>query len=278
MSLKIDSHELADLMQNFYTLTGIRIVLFDADYEEIFAYPKDSSPFCFFMRQNPEFYELCCKSDAISFDACKKTGALTMYKCHAGLIEATAPVMNNGSIIGYVMFGQVSDSKEKEEFRNSLLKLSEKYNHSTEINELIKKVKFKSKKQLVAASKILEACTSYILLKEIIKPSRVKLFSEIDEYISANLSEDITIPSLCKEFKISRTRLYALCNQYISGGIASYIKTKRLSKAKELLRTTDMSVSDITRAVGFSDYNYFLKSFKKHYGVSTKSMRKKDYE
>ena len=276
MSLKFDNAELTDLMKNFYTLTGIRIVLFDENYHEIFAYPQECSPFCLYMRQNSEFYELCQKSDAISFEACKKSGILSMYKCHAGLIEATAPIMNNGSIIGYIMFGQVSDSREKDKFRNNLLELTQKYSPDVDMAELIKKVKFKSKKQLVAASKILEVCTSYILLKEIIKPSRIELFSAIDEYISAHLNENISVFSLCREFKISRTRLYALCNQYIPGGIAAYIKTKRLAKAKELLQLTDMSVSDIAQAVGFSDYNYFLKSFKKHYGVSTKIIRKKE--
>ena len=274
MSLKFDTTELADLMKNFYTLTGIRIVLFDENYKEIFAYPKDCSPFCLCMRKNSKFYELCCESDKVSFEACKKTGDLTMYKCHAGLIEATSPIMNNGTIIGYIMFGQVSDSKEKDCFRNTLLELSESYCQSQDIREAIRKIKFKSKKQLVAASKILEACTSYILLKEIIKPSRIELFTAIDEYITTHLSEDITVPSLCQKFNISRTRLYVLCNQYIPVGISTYIKTKRLNKAKELLRTTDMSVADISHAVGFADYNYFLKSFKKHFGVSTKSIRK----
>ena len=274
MSLKFDTLELADLMRNFYTLTGIRIVLFDEKYNEIFAYPAECSPFCACMRQNHSFYELCCESDKISFESCKKTGALTVYKCHAGLIETTAPITNNGAIIGYIMFGQVSDSKDKDVFRQELLSLSKAYNCSNDITEPIRKVKFKSKKQLVAASKILEACTSYILLKEIIKPSRIELFSAIDEYICNNLKENITIPLICQKFNISRTRLYVLCNQYIPGGIAAYVKSKRLSRAKELLRTTHMSVSDIASEVGFSDYNYFLKAFKKHFGMSTKDMRK----
>lgn len=274
MPLKFDTRELEDLMKNFYTLTGIRIVLFDESYKEIFAYPEECSPFCFHMRQNSEFYDLCVQSDKISFEDCKKTGKLTMYKCHAGLIEATSPIMHQGSTIGYIMFGQVSDSKEKNVFLENLKKLITKYNYHNETEELLKKVKFKSKNQLVAASKILEACTSYILLKEIIKPSRTKLFSAIDEYITSHIEDNITIPMLCREFNISRTRLYALCNQYIPGGIASYIKTKRLLKAKELLLTTDISASDISLMVGFTDYNYFLKAFKKHFGISTKTMRK----
>ncbi len=272
MSLRFNTQEIADLMKNFYTLTGIRIVLFDEDYNEIFAYPKECLPFCLHMRQDPNFYNLCCKSDKTSFEICKKTGKLTMYKCHANLIEATSPIMNNGSVIGYIMFGQVCDSKEKDNFKKELLELSKNYEHFNE--DLIKKVKFKSEKQLVAASKILEAFTSYILLKEIIKPSRIELFSAIDEYIAQHLSEDISVTTLCQKFYISRTQLYALCKRYIPVGIASYIKTKRLSKAKELLQTTDMSVADISKAVGFSDYNYFLKSFKKHFGVQTKNIRK----
>ncbi|MBQ9976155.1 MAG: helix-turn-helix transcriptional regulator, partial [Clostridia bacterium] len=40
------------------------------------------------------------------------------------------------------------------------------------------------------------------------------------------------------------------------------------------LQSTNMSVSDISSSVGFSDYNYFVKSFKKYYGVSTKAIRK----
>ena len=274
MSLKFDTGELSDLMQNFYTLTGIRIVLFDENYQEIFAYPQDCSPFCAAMRKNPAFYELCCESDKISFEICKKTGELTMYQCHAGLIEATSPIMNHGTIIGYIMFGQVSDSKDKEDFREKLLALVKNFSSEQESKETIKKVKFKTKKQLVAAFKILEVCTSYILLKGIIKPTRMELFSAIEEYINHHLEENLSVPLLCKTFSISRTRLYALCNQYIPGGISAYIKTRRLLKARELLQTTDWSVNTISQAVGFSDYNYFLKSFKKQFGVSTKNIRK----
>ena len=151
MSLKFDTNELTDLMKNFYTLTGIRIVLFDEKYNEIFAYPAECSPFCHFMRKNKAFYNQCCQSDKISFETCKKSGCLTMYKCHAGLIEATYPILNNDSIIGYIMFGQVSDSKEKEDFRQSLFELAKVYSKNSGADELVKKVKFKTQKQLIAA-------------------------------------------------------------------------------------------------------------------------------
>ena len=274
MPLKFDTHELTDLMKNFYILTNIRIVLFDENYNEIFSYPENGSPFCTCMRQNPEYDRLCCESDKISFETCKKTGTLTMYKCHAGFIEATSPIVNNGSIIGYIMFGHISDSKDRDLFRTELYSLAKKYNCEEDVTWAIKKIVFKSQKQLVAASKILEACTSYILLKDIIKPNPSEIFSEIDNYITNHLHENITVPILCKKFNISRTRLYDLCRQYVPGGIAAYVKQKRLLKARELLTTTKMSVSEISSATGFTDYNYFIKSFKKHFGASTKDVRR----
>lgn len=274
MSLKFNDKELADLMKNFYTLTGIRIVLFDENYNEIFAHPKNCLPFCHQMRKKDTFYGLCRKSDKTSFETCRKTGALTMYKCHAGLMEAASPIMHNNAIIGYIMFGQVSDSRDKEAFRNSLVHLAKEYDLAEEITDAIKKVKFKSQNQLIAASKILEACTSYILLKEIVKPSRIELFNAIDEYINNHLDENISVASLCGVFNISRTSLYELYKQYVPGGIAQHIKKKRLIKAKELLVSTHLSVAEIAHKTGFSDYNYFLMSFKKHFGVSTKVVRK----
>lgn len=274
MPLKLDTYELADLMKNFYTLTGIRIVIFDEDYREILSYPEENSSYCACMRRNGEFYKKCCESDKISFETCRKTGALNMYKCHAGLIEATYPITDNNSIIGYIMFGQVSNDKDREEFFRSLTEISLSYEVDGDITESVRKIKYRSHKQLLAAAKILEACTGYILFKELIKPSRAELFNSIENYIDTHLDGDISVPVLCDEFRISRTRLYAICKQYIPCGIAEYIKTKRLKKAKELLKTTDMSVADIAHSVGFADYNYFLKAFKKQFGVSTKAVRK----
>lgn len=137
----------------------------------------------------------------------------------------------------------------------------------------IEKIKYKSLKQLEAAAKILEVCTSYILKKELISPSRIQIFNSIDAYILSHLSEEITVSTLCRKFNISRTRLYEAMKPYIDGGIATYVRKKRLSKAKALLKTTDIPIPQLSDKVGFSDYNYFLHAFKKEYGISPKKVR-----
>ena len=270
------NNELSELMESFYTLTGIRIALFDENYSEIISYPKNETGLCSVMRKNPEFYKRCCECDKISFIKCKKNQTLTVYKCHAGLIEATAPITENGITIGYIMFGQIADKSNRESFAEEMLHYCNGFSPEVQVEELIRKIKHKSTKQIMASSNILLACTSYILLKQMIKPSRRKIFSDIDTYISNNLCEDLRVEALCTRFNISRTKLYEIMNPYISGGIATYVKEKRLSAARSMLLNTKKAISQIASETGFSDYNYFIHVFKSYYGISPKQIRKRE--
>jgi AraC-like DNA-binding protein len=75
-------------------------------------------------------------------------------------------------------------------------------------------------------------------------------------------------------FRISRTRLYECIRPYFEKGLAAYIKDKRLEHAKYLIKTSDLSMTEIAHACGFADYNYFLRVFKKKYGVASKQLRR----
>lgn len=265
--------ELSVLMENFYTLTGIRIVLFDNELNEILSYPANGNSFCSIMRTNPEFDAQCRKSDNVSFKMCRKTHSLCTYKCHAGFIEATAPIIQNSIIIGYIMFGQITDIKDKIAINSFVNELCKKYPLSVSMPDKLRKIKYKSPRQIIATSKILEACTSYIMLKEMIKPQNEQLIEMISNYVDIHIQEQIYVDDICKAFNISRTQLYEETKQYTNGGIASFIKIKRLNKAKELITGTNISISKISDEIGFFDYNYFLRVFKKYYGVSPKKMR-----
>ena len=47
----------------------------------------------------------------------------------------------------------------------------------------------------------------------------------------------------------------------------SYFVKMKINKAKELLRNTDMSISDISSKLSFDNPNYFSKVFKKNTGI-----------
>jgi len=43
--------------------------------------------------------------------------------------------------------------------------------------------------------------------------------------------------------------------------------------ARKLLSTTDMTVADISGKIGFSDYNYFCRVFKREEGLPARKYR-----
>ena len=105
-------------------------------------------------------------------------------------------------------------------------------------------------------------------------PTKQKLLEKVESYIDEHISEQIPVKRICDEFYISRTQLYELVGKELKGGIASFVKNKRLSVAKKLLKKTDMSLQDISVAVGFSDYNYFIRSFREAYNITPNKYRK----
>ncbi len=266
--------ELMKLMQDFYVLSGIRIALFDANGAELISYPKGEDTFCHCMRKNPDFRARCRESDENAFEKCRQTQQLYLFKCHAGLIEASVPMIEAGKIIGYMMLGRITDKKNKVELVGAVLSRCRGYAHGADIEEKIKKIKYRNEKQIQAAAKILDACCEYVKLRRMVQPSGKQLIDALDGYIDEHIGEEITVDEICRELDISRTKLYEATRPHIQGGIAAFIKHKKLEYAKSLIISTDMTIPEIACASGFSDYNYFLRVFKHEYGVSTKHMRK----
>lgn len=273
MQLNLDISRTRELMYNFYLLTGIKIVLFDADYNEILAYPDGHCDFCRIMHSSSKTRSKCFTSNARSFERCKKAKALTIYHCHAGLVEATAPICDEGVVLGYVMFGQITDNPNREEFLKNMARVCENYGLPPEYSDMAKSIKYHSVEQVNAAAKILEACTCYVLLNDLISIRKDQILLRINEYIDEHISEDISVDDLCKQFHISRSALYRFYSENQNIGIAAYIKSKRMEKAKQLLRETMIPIREVALKCGYSDYNYFCRSFKKYMGIPAKKFR-----
>lgn len=274
MSLLFHDTELMELMQAFHRLTGIRIILFDENCTELLSYPDHKATFCECMRRNEQFDEKCRICDRNAMEQARKGKKLYVYKCHAGFIEATTPITEDERIIGYMMFGQITDNKNKTDFFREMTELCRSYGMDGNLAEQIRQIKYRSEKQILAAAKILDACTGYIQMKEYVHSSGRDLIDSIGQFVKAHIAEDIDVARLCREFHISRTRLYDLTRQYVGGGIATFVRKKRLEHAKKLLKSTDMSIAQVADATGFDDYNYFLRVFKKEFGIPPRAIRK----
>lgn len=91
---------------------------------------------------------------------------------------------------------------------------------------------------------------------------------KINELIENNLDNDqFSIAYITQSLSVSRSLLHVKMKSLLNMSMGDYIRKKRLSKACELL-LEGYNVSDTAYKTGFSDPNYFSKSFKKEFGVN----------
>lgn len=270
--LQLNKNSLNAILRDFYTLTQIRIVLMDSDFNDLLAYPPDYSSFCAMIRQERTAYARCEASDKTACLKCAKTNELVLYRCHAGLTEAVVPIHGREGVMGYVMFGQVLQREGGEQTKQQLKK---RYAPPVfaESEQIIDQIPVKSARELSAAGTILQALTAYLLSNSWVTPVKEAFIDQLDRYIDANVSCEITVEDICAEFHIRRTRLYEAASSYLGCGIAQYIRSRRINCAQRLLTQTELTVAEIAFATGFADYNHFSRVFRQQCGMSARTYR-----
>lgn len=265
MAIKFDIDKLSALMKNFYTLTKIRIVLFDDKFNKILSIPQRDSDFCTIVKNNPTLGERCKRCDKEARNDCLTKNSLHLYTCHAGLIEAISPLKMNDMVLGYIMLGQVMEKSEKTKNKDKILNYVNSYIDSN-LEEQYKKLTSKDKKQINAAASIMETCACYLWVSRLIEFDGDSFASLISSYIKDNLTSDLSVETLCSHFALSRNKLYKLSHEAFGMSIASYVRKLRIENAAALLKN-GYSVSNAAICSGFDDYNYFSKQFKAETGI-----------
>lgn len=265
MNITFDTEKLYEIMAHFYTLTKIRIVMFDDDFNKIISIPDNDCGFCGALKENTKLNELCELCDKNARSICRSTNNIHTYTCHAGLTEAIAPIKMNGIILGYIMLGQIIDKSEKKKKKDDILKYAHTY-ISHNLTEEYDKLTTKSKKQIKAAANIMEACACYLWANRLVRVNEDCLSVLISTYINNNLTADLSVDALCSHFQISRNKLYKISRDSYGTGIASYIRKQRVQNAASMLKSGS-TVANAAISSGFADYNYFSEIFKKETGV-----------
>lgn len=86
---------------------------------------------------------------------------------------------------------------------------------------------------------------------------------DIQKYIDRHFTEEINLEELSARFYISPSYLSHTFREWTGSSPKQYIMRSRIAYAKEILITTDLSVSDIAVRCGFMDVSNFIRSFKK---------------
>lgn len=266
-----DLQKLQDLLKHFYILANIKICIYDNRANELCFYPEKLSPFCALLRTIPEMDERCKACDNYAFSKCKKTHEQYSYTCHAGLLECVSPILYEGKIIGYIVIGQI---KTPESANNSLVEKGIPAPLRKRLEKKFSLLPVIDPSKIQSAIQILDACTGYEYLKNLMRSNENKIDVLLDEYVNGHLTDDLSVSTLCSRFHLSHSEIYSIFKTYFDSTPAEYIKMRRLKTACELLKNTKLPVNKIATTCGINDYNYFSKIFKATFHTSPREFRK----
>ncbi|MEX3922126.1 GlxA family transcriptional regulator [Paraburkholderia sp. BR10872] len=95
--------------------------------------------------------------------------------------------------------------------------------------------------------------------------SRAELV-EVVRLMEANIKEPLSLEELARLVRLSQRHLQRMFKAYLNVSPTHYYLTLRLKRARELLRTTDTSISRVTAICGFNSPCHFSKAYRVQFG------------
>ena len=147
-------------------------------------------------------------------------------------------------------------------------------NHSTKKNCLSRLEKLvELRKALQANNSGVDIFSKKVIAKK--EPSLddrflLKLINVVQDRLD---DPELSVTHLCQEVKRSNTQVNRKLKALTGKTPSQFIRSIRLQKAVELLKTTELNISEIAYDVGFSDPNYFSRSFSEEFGHPPNSVR-----
>ena len=91
--------------------------------------------------------------------------------------------------------------------------------------------------------------------------------------METHLENPLLIPEICKKLNISHSHLGRLFKTYVRKTAVLYYRDIRLDRARGLVTQTELKLSEVSVASGFSSQVHFSRAYHERFGLSPKQDR-----
>ena len=266
--------QLNRLLSDFYTAVGVAAVLYDAEGNEVVKSPMYAVS-CAALRRCEGFRALCDRSDAMHLTEARAAGGTLRYTCHAGMCEVIKPIYYDEVLIAFLQIGQFRLAGSEKKGEHLFLSAAEAAGGaSAEALSSFRAMPLIGQDRLAAIERMMDTVIRSLFADGLIRGRRSMHSVRLSRYIEEHLGEPIAIPALAAQHGLSRHALYRIFAEEFKMTPTAYINARRLGRAAVLLAEGDLPVSAVAAAVGFDDYNYFIRLFRRAYGATPLAYRR----
>ena len=101
------------------------------------------------------------------------------------------------------------------------------------------------------------------------------VLQKVRQYLHEQYAQKITLDTLSARYNISKYHLQRSFQRYFGQSPGEYLTRLRLTRAKELLRATDLPVSEVAYRVGMENTSYFISVFRSREGATPQQYRRR---
>lgn len=100
-----------------------------------------------------------------------------------------------------------------------------------------------------------------------------KAVHQAAEYVEEHYHENLSLAALSEQFHVESSYFSRMFRKETGDNLMLFICKKRMEKALEYMKESDKNLTEIAFMVGYDDYTYFNKVFRKMVGVSPREYK-----
>ena len=140
-------------------------------------------------------------------------------------------------------------------------------------NNIISESLFNNSESKEDVFRIFEDAVSIIMMDRIMLTGSI--IPQIKNYIEANICSDLSLKKIAAEFLMNPSYLSHIFKKETGTGYIDYVISLRVEKAKTILINSRCSIDTVSTMVGYNDYRYFSRIFKKYTDMTPSEFSRK---
>lgn len=271
------SQKVAEIFDLYTELHDIRITLFGPEGRLI--YPdkigRPNCRHCTMLRDTLGLDSKCRELDHKMMRSAYERQDMITYTCHAGMREATTPILIEGELAGYVMLGQFRS--EAAPVKSPYSDVWKKEQGTDALQEAYEQTAIFPEDKIETLLSMFRHLLEFIIGGQLIHHKDYDLIEPVIDRIQEHPDQELSLEEASSLVGRSPSTVTRLFKKVTGRSFKQYQVGHRLELAATQLKAKpNCPVAEIALAVGYDDALYFSRVFRKQFNCSPSEYRLND--